>query len=785
MIKLLLQIFIYAIPLYPVAQSGIVINEVMLSNSSDLVDEDGDYPDWIELYNNGSNAVDLVNYGISDNVNDPFKWIFPPTAIAPGGYLIIFASSKDRHTAPYLHTNFKLSSHGEDIILTAPNTIVEDQLQPVSVSTDISYGRTEDGSSSFERLHSSTPAASNNISNNIIFSHNSGFYANTINLSMTSSNGDLIYYTTDGTDPTVSSQLYTTPLIMGSLMSVPDVISNLSTSPYWVAPTSDNFKANIIKAASFSGGVMNSNIYHKTIFVDSDTNSRYSDFNVLSIITPPSNLFDHDTGIYVMGVNYLSSNVVWSGNYFQKGELWERLGNIEYFDKQGDLLFEQNVGLRTHGGKGRNLPQKSLRLYSRSEYGAPRINYPILDHKTERVFSRLIIRNILSCWNKSVIKDECTAYISRDLNFETLDSHPVVVFINGEYWGVHSIREYFDDNFIEQAYGIEEDSINIVLHGSGNCPGQPLTWGTVEGSNDGHIQLYDFLNNNNLSIQSNYDYITEVLDIESVVDYYCTEIYFNNKDWPTNNNKLWNFGVEGKWKQVLYDLDGGWQYLGNGFNALDRTLSASGSAQNSPYATLLFRKLTESNEFVDDFVERMACLMKNEFYADTVVNAINEFKSKYQNGMQEHVDRWHYNPSSVSSWLNGVNGLISFANSRKSYVINHISTAFGINFDPDNYECDELIVEEIIDDNIAIGIKSLDEGQLVIYPNPSVNNKVWVDYTINADHVQYEVYDLMGRFLQKGNVRQHQQIALNYESGTYLVKVIHNNRYVVKKIILE
>ncbi len=763
------------------AQSDLVINEMMLSNENTLPDEDGDYPDWVELYNSGSTTINLNGYGISDRSGNPYKWVFPSVNIAPGDYLIIFASEKDRLTGPYLHTNFKLTSDGEDLVLTDPSGITLDHILPISIAEDISYGRVEDGSGDFERLLTSTPNLSNNLSNGIVFSHNSGFYANSINLEMTAKNGNDIYYTTDGSVPTDADNLYTGAIPLSSLMGVPDVISNIPTSPYWSTPDPDNFKAHIIRAACFNGSNRTSNIYDKTYFVEPDTNARYPNFKVISVITDPENLFDHDSGIYVQGAHFSSSNTTWTGNYFKKGRLWEKPGNIQCFNEDGNLVLDQNVGLRTHGGKGRNQPQKSLRVYARHEYGAPKVNYPFFDYNDIHVFSRMVIRNSLTCWNKTVIKDDVTSYVCRNLRFDKLATEPVVVFLNGEYWGVQSIREYFDDKFIEDKYDVEEDSVNIVIHGSGNNPSQPLTWGIVEGDNAGHIHLYDFLNNNSLTVQANYDYIKTLLSIGNIIDYYCTEIYFNNKDWPTNNNKLWNKGTGKKWRQVLYDMDGGWQYLGVTFNALSRALSSTGSAQNSPYATFLFRKLMEAPEFREGFASRMACLIKTDFSSTNVNTAIDLFESKYTDGMVEHIERWG-NPSSFSGWQSSLNSLRSFATNRATYMIQHMTAQLGYPFNLGDYDCIEHI------DTDAKGqhtdIQDLTEDHFMLYPNPSTDKMVWLDFSGDMNSVKYDVYSLLGTHLQSGEAKHHDQIYLNYDAGTYLIRIQYGNKSVTKKVII-
>lgn len=761
------------------SQSGLVINEIVSNNEATITDEDGDYSDWIEIYNGGSADIDLSGYGISDLESAPYHWTFPSFTIPAGGRKVIFASGKDRISGVYLHTNFKLSAHGEPLLLTDPSGNLIDFVKPTPLSEDVAFGRSEDGSAMWERLKQSTPFQPNSDSDGIVFSHESGFYPSMIQLDLDATNGQAIRYTTDGTDPITTSTLYSSPLALNVLDQVPDVISQINTSPYWTTPAPDNFKAHIIKAATFNGNQQTSRTYTKVIFITPELNQRYQEFDIVSVVTPPENLFNTNSGIYVPGVHFNSGNSTWTGNYFQKGVLWQREANLQYFNSDGELEFNQEVGIRVHGGKGRNSPQKSLRIYSTGATGAPKLNYPFFENfgSSKRVFDKVVIRNSRTCWNQSVIKDEVTSYICKDLDFDVLSSNPVVVFINGEYWGVQSIREYYDDDYINENYGVETDSVNIVIHGSGNNDNSPLDWGIVEGTNEGHIQLYDFLNNNNLSVSSNYEYITSVLDISSIVDYYCTQIYFNNKDWPTNNNKLWNDGANGKWRQLFYDIDGGWKYLGTSFNLLQRATATNGTGQNSPYATFLFRKLLESPEFEDRFLSRMACLMRNEFHADTIIPKIEKFRDLYESGMQEHIARWN-NPSSVTTWNSAVNGLVSFANGRTDFVIQHIENHFGITFNPNDYDCDA--------DYTFIPEPSPDlSEQIRIYPNPAINNFVWVDYDFSADEVNYLLSDLGGRILEQGRVQNHGKIQMHYPPGVYVISILERGQKVNKRIVLH
>src|SRR5262249_47751861 len=132
-----------ALSLLP-AQQRPFLNEFMAANSGVLRDEDGDSSDWIEIYNPSENAVSLAGWFLTDATNALTKWVFPDVLLGAGGYLVVFASDKNRTnpTAP-LHTNFKLASAGEYLALVDPATNVVSDFFPAypPQPADTSYGR--------------------------------------------------------------------------------------------------------------------------------------------------------------------------------------------------------------------------------------------------------------------------------------------------------------------------------------------------------------------------------------------------------------------------------------------------------------------------------------------------------------------------------------------------------------------------------------------------------------------------------------------------------------------
>lgn len=145
------------------------INEIMTSNTKIIADENGDFEDWIEIYNHGTTTVNLAGFGLSDEVDNPYKWKFPSRNLGPNQYLIIWASDKNRaNTSGQLHTNFKLKSGGEAIILTNSSGTKIDESPAVAIPTDKSYGRQPDGTGNWNFFNTPTPNATNTGASNTV-----------------------------------------------------------------------------------------------------------------------------------------------------------------------------------------------------------------------------------------------------------------------------------------------------------------------------------------------------------------------------------------------------------------------------------------------------------------------------------------------------------------------------------------------------------------------------------------------------------------------------------------
>ena len=172
------------------SQDDVVINEFMAINDKTLQDEDGNYPDWIELHNTGVADISLNGWYLTDDINEVTKWQFPDIIIAADEYLVVFASGKDRKLEKdKLHTNFKLSSSGEFLALVKPGgtqfTTAFSPAYPEQFA-DLAYGNL---GGSYTYLTIATPGSENSDSTYLpppVFSVEHGHYFNAFALELTS-----------------------------------------------------------------------------------------------------------------------------------------------------------------------------------------------------------------------------------------------------------------------------------------------------------------------------------------------------------------------------------------------------------------------------------------------------------------------------------------------------------------------------------------------------------------------------------------------------------------------
>ncbi|MFT5844487.1 MAG: hypothetical protein ACI8QW_000348 [Saprospiraceae bacterium] len=745
----------------------VLINEFMSKNNITIPDTDGDFSDWIEVYNTSNSIINLQDYSLSDDISDLGKWGFPEVHILPYDYLLIFASDKNIIDTTELHTNFQISSSGEALFLTNNSGVLIDQTNPVNLSDDESFCRVPDGSINWIVTESSSPNTTNYFSNQLVFSHQEGFYSSDFILSINSVLGDSIYYTLNGDVPTENSNFFIGSLLVQDRSAIPNIFSEIPTSPEqdlisykaWESPSQTIDKATPVRCASYRDGIRTSDIYTKTYFVDNEIEGKYS-MPVISLITEEENFFNNDSGLYVAGTNYNIDNPEWTGNYFMHGENWERDIHIEYFDSSGILGFSQDAGVRIHGGKTRQAAQKSLRFYARESYGEKHFNYNLLPQRQVNKYKRFILRSSMGSWGgETIIKDALAQNISSTLDVDYQEFQPVIVFLNGEYWGIQTIRDRIDERYIEYTHNIDKDSVEFNY------------WGNAT-----YDSLVDFIENNGLEDNSNYEYVKTQIDIKNYIDYTISELFFKNYDWPANNTKLWRKIPDGKWRWVLYDIDAG---FGNeNFNMLIHATKNDPSITwpNSPSSTLLFRKLLQNELFKTEFISRYVEILNGQFNTETMTNKLDSIKAIYEPEIIPHIERWNY-PNTLNDWeLDIQDELSSFIEKRPCVVREHIVSFFELtSFD---FYCNSTVNG------------NNDPDHLILRPNPNDGNFFLANTDLDIENATITITSVNGQVIHREsnvdilkNERKYFYLS-NTSNNVYILQIVSDNYSGQKKIII-
>ena len=528
-------------------------------------------------------------------------------------------------------------------------------------------------------------------------SHGGGFYTQPFDLIFETYEGCEIYYTLDGSLPTDKDILYTEPIAIKSRIGEKDVLTGIKNiSLGWKMPKTESFKGTVIRSAVYFEGKAVSEIMTNTYFVDENIYSKYS-MPIVSLTTDSDNLFDRFKGIYVLGIrreNWLRKNPGvqvnngTSANYTARGSDWERPVHIEWYETDGSLGFSQNLGARINGGWSRCYPLKPLRLYARSEYdNKNKIEFEIfpglqqsVSDKTITEFKTFLLRNSGHDFVLTMFEDAMIQSLMENTHVDTQAYRPVIVFINGEYWGIHNARERQDEEYIESHYDMDEDEI-VLLENR-----HKLLHGEEEDINH-YLDMLKYIKSHNIEDKETYNYVKTMMDIDNYIDYNIIELYIVNLDWMGNNVKYWRkktdvykplepYGHDGRWRWLLFDTEAGFAYYD--YNMIEyATIEGKQTGLNSDWATFLFRTLLQNKDFKNQFLTRYADLLNTNLNEDKILKRIDEMQEKIKPEMEEHINRWGY-PNSLERWEENVDVLREFAVKRPEYVRRNLINHFGL-----------------------------------------------------------------------------------------------------------
>jgi hypothetical protein len=645
------------------------IHEVVTDNEDVFFDEFGKSPDWIELANLGRDTISLDGYGLSDSRTALYKWRFPSESkIFPQSVLMVLANGEDNSI--YLNTNFELSRLGETIYLTTPSGNILDSLVVPKLAEDQGYGRLPDSSGTFyfrnvspERLN--VPEQIDPVSSiKIISSPGKYRHGDTIRLAG-SEDCEEIYFSVDGSQPTEiagEDDFFLLPRIQEDL------------SPYFAhIPTRREYKlprevprfpflrvrcddASLSKFSEDGVGLPDRNIIlarHK--------------MPVVLIEVDEGDFFSFEEGIYVEGEDV---------NYEKNGKAWKK--PIEWTYMDGSDVSKGSAFAEIHGHATRSLPQKSLKLTRIRTLPDSSVGWPELYENDGFPFTEIVLRSMHS----EFVGNEFTDYGFRDdlimsMIYDELDVYAqnariVSVYINGEYWGIHSLRESSEEDHIAREEGLDIEEV-IIENGAQHV-----------------FNLYNRIKDLDPSSPVAYVRLSEIFDIPNLVDYVLAETWFNNLDWPFNNIKTWRSkGTDRPYRFILFDMDACLKYPR--LSPFSRFIQANVPSRDNPDHYLFFEKLLSFPEFRQDVQNRYNELTSTVFRPEMMLEKLDRLSETLEPEVNRHILRWHY-PRDFGSWEASRDDIKHFLLTRRIYF-------------------DEALL-------------SLDPGR--VYPNPA-SEEIFVD----------------------------------------------------------
>ncbi len=508
------------------------------------------------------------------------------------------------------------------------------------------------------------------------FSRPPGVHEAPFELEITGPPGVDVYYTLDGSTPDRDRKMsdadweeapresrartfrYTGPIDLGEAVAPGNDLSEIPTNELegyrgWEPPHGPVPRVAVVRAKT-AADVAPYFEATKTFLIGE---AGASELPVVSVATDRQGLFDEEVGIYVQGTEPTQPN------YSQRGPEWERPGHLEVFEPEEGRVLAHGIGIRIHGDLSRRFPQKTLRVYARNAYGPRTLEHRFFHTKDQEVYRRLLLRNAGNDWGYAHIRDATLQGLVHHFPMESQHSRPAVLYLNGEYWGIHRFRDRLDRHHLEAHHGIPADEIAIL--GGWDS-------GVHTGTEEDREHYLAFLGALQAGDLDSLAAVDAHMEVTSFIDYTITQWYAGNRDWPQKNSRWWRYtGSEptldpgprdGRWCWLLFDVDVSFAF-GNSHVAFDPADWLLVETGGRPPSRFLYWSLFDLEDFREAFLQRLAVHLETTFHPDRVVPHIEANYDRIGAEMPIHAHRWT-KPLSEAHWWNSQNTLVSFAEAR-------------------------------------------------------------------------------------------------------------------------
>ena len=582
----------------------LVISEVMAANGAYYPVGYGGYYDLVEVLNTSDRTLSLKNYYLTDKWDSTDRYYFPDVTLSPGELYVVLCSGDA--SLGERHASFALAP-GETVYLARQGTYIDALPIPSDLQYNESYGRSGNIP---VYLTKPTPGSANTGGSltgiqSPTASVEPGLYAEPVTVAL--SGTGTIYYTTNGARPTTSSRVYTGPISIDGVTTIRAIcVEGSRKSP----------------VADFSYVV-----------------GQEHDLPVLVISLPDSSIW---------GTYGLHTNVKASYEYEAVMTLFE----------DGEEAFTIPFGLRLHGNDSRLGSKKNYKLVFRAEYSASKLNYHLFDNRDIDEFGSLLLKGGSEDWGTAMIRDELAAAIAdgtTDLYTQAIK--PVVVYLAGQYWGVHFLRERLDEDYVASHMDVSPESVDIAYSSAGY---------TEVGQAGDFRTLVSYVKTHDMSTNEAYAYLCQRIDVTSLIDWYVCRSYMHDTD-IANIRRCRSREDDGKWHWMFFDMD--WGFYMQNRKPVSSLLDLYGGDK------ALIQAVIASPAGRDAFLKRYAYLMDTVLNEEYINARIDEIIAPIESEMPRDRERWN---RTMSGWETQVQRLRSFVKGREQLILNDIQNYFGL-----------------------------------------------------------------------------------------------------------
>jgi len=589
--------FLLSLFVFSSACADVVINEVMASNG---FYENGEAYDWIELYNDGKNTVDLSGWYLSDSKKDPLKWSFPQgTKLKGGKYLTVFCTGEEDISpgkGDTFYTGYSISASGETLILSdAEGTEVQRVKLPQQYGC-VSWGMPA-GGGEYGFFENPTRGKKNDSqafparTETPVLTESGGFYTDSITVHATGPEGAVLRYTTDGETPGAKSKVFPA-----------EGLTLKQTTP--------------LRVKAFRDGEVSSAAESATYFINDDPQTP-----IVSLISDDKYLFSTKTGMLVKGTGSIPN--------YSKG--YEYPVHIEYYTAAGAQEISQMGTMTCSGHSARINAQKSIALYARKSWGPEKFSFNPFPTRDYTEYKSLLLRAANSDYSATRLRDIVGTSLAEGQGILYQDHVVIQVYINGRYWGHYNLREKINKHFVAAYEGVtdpdEIDRIDILARTGRDEFLQ-------NGDNTDWLELCDFCKKNKLTDPDNLQYVEERLDIDNMFTHAAYEIILGNIDFT--NVRIYRV-PGGKWKYLLFDVEACWRNLER--TPIEYYIKPV-SAKINGFRHEPLNALLEVPEYKDRFLKRVNELLATVFRWDNVEALFDEVIAQLEPILPRHISRW-------------------------------------------------------------------------------------------------------------------------------------------------